>query len=136
MKEIHLKIVFYCIPENLTKFGSQRDSHMPYICSEHVPLTTKSSVTIGQPIKSMEAMYGACVLGSRPAITGSAKYGPNLEHIRPHEVTTTILYAAHWLTCIYLVNTQPCPNSLASYTITCILNFFSSAYKTTHPACY
>uniref|UniRef100_A0A0E9X9W4 Uncharacterized protein n=1 Tax=Anguilla anguilla TaxID=7936 RepID=A0A0E9X9W4_ANGAN len=51
--------------------GSQRDSHMPYICSEQVPLTTKSSVTIGQPIRSREQMNGSKVLGSRPAITGS-----------------------------------------------------------------
>ena len=55
----------------LTMSGSHRDSHMPYICSEQVPLTTKSSVTMGQPIRSSEQMKGSYVLGSRPAITGS-----------------------------------------------------------------
>ena len=38
-----------------TMSGSHNDSHMPYICSVQVPLTTKSSVTIGQPIRSREA---------------------------------------------------------------------------------
>lgn len=55
----------------LTRSGSQRDSHMPYICSEHVPLTTKSSVTMGHPIRSREQINGSKVLGSSPAITGS-----------------------------------------------------------------
>lgn len=56
---------------SLTISGSQRDSHMPYICSEQVPLTTKSSVIMGQPIRSREQMKGSCVMGSRPAMTGS-----------------------------------------------------------------
>lgn len=55
----------------LTISGSHSDSHMPYICSEQVPLTTKSSVTIGHPIRSREQMKGSKVFGSRPAITGS-----------------------------------------------------------------
>ncbi len=59
--------------------GSHSDSHMPYSCSVHVPLTTKSSVTIGQPIRSSDATYGLCVFGSSPATTGSMKYGPNLQ---------------------------------------------------------
>lgn len=55
----------------LTMLGSHKDSHMPYICSEQVPLTTKSSVTMGQPIRSREQMNGSKVLGSSPAMTGS-----------------------------------------------------------------
>ena len=58
---------------SLTSSGLQRDSHIPYICSEHVPLTTKSSVSIGQPIRSIVAMYGSFVFGSSPAMTGSTK---------------------------------------------------------------
>lgn len=46
--------------------GSQRDSHIPYICSVQVPLTTKSSVTMGQPIRSREQMKGLKVFGSNP----------------------------------------------------------------------
>ena len=55
----------------LTMLGSQRDSHIPYICSEQVPLTTKSSVTMGQPMRSREQMKGLKVFGSNPAMTGS-----------------------------------------------------------------
>ena len=43
--------------------GLHRDSHIPYSCSVHVPLTTKSSVSMGQPIRSMAAMNGSLVLG-------------------------------------------------------------------------
>ena len=59
--------------------GLHSDSHIPYNCSVHVPLTTKSSVTMGQPIRSMAAMKGSLVFGSSPATTGSTKYGPNLK---------------------------------------------------------
>lgn len=55
----------------LTMSGSQRDSHIPYICSAQVPLTTKSSVTMGQPMRSREQMKGLKVFGSNPAMTGS-----------------------------------------------------------------
>lgn len=55
----------------LTMLGSQRDSHIPYICSAQVPLTTKSSVTMGQPMRSREQMKGLKVFGSNPAMTGS-----------------------------------------------------------------
>ena len=58
--------------------GLHSDSHIPYSCSVQVPLTTKSSVSMGQPIRSIAAMNGSLVLGSSPAITGSTKYGPNL----------------------------------------------------------
>ena len=57
--------------QQLTMLGSQRDSHIPYICSVQVPLTTKSSVTMGQPIRSREQMKGLKVFGSNPAMTGS-----------------------------------------------------------------
>lgn len=63
----------------LTRSGCHNDSHIPYICSEQVPLTTKSPGTMGQPIKSIEAMKGSDVIGSNPAMTGSTKYGPNLK---------------------------------------------------------
>ena len=59
--------------KSLTRSGSHSDSHMPYICSVQVPLTTKSSVTIGHPMRSSDATYGSHVLGSSPAITGSTK---------------------------------------------------------------
>lgn len=58
-------------PAPLTMSGSHRDSHIPYICSEQVPLTTKSSVTMGQPMRSREQMKGSWLSGSSPAITGS-----------------------------------------------------------------
>lgn len=58
-------------------FGLYKDSHMPYRFSEHVPARTKSSVRRGAPSKSIAQMYGLLFL-SRPAITGSVKYGPNL----------------------------------------------------------
>lgn len=63
-------VTWPCFPPP-TMSGSHSDSHMPYICSEQVPLTTKSSVTIGHPIRSREQMKGSKVFGSRPAITGS-----------------------------------------------------------------
>lgn len=48
----------YHTGHRLTMSGSQSDSHIPYICSEQVPLTTKSSVTMGQPMRSREQMKG------------------------------------------------------------------------------
>ena len=54
---------------------------MPYNCSVHVPPTTKSFVSIGQPIRSIVAMYGSPVFLFRPATIGSTKYGPNLEKL-------------------------------------------------------
>jgi len=62
-----------------TMSGTQSDSHMPYICSVHVPLTAKSVATIGQPMRSRFATNGSNVTGSMPAITGSTKYGPKLQ---------------------------------------------------------
>jgi len=59
--------------------GTQSDSHMPYICSVHVPLTAKSVAIIGQPMRSRFATNGSKVTGSIPAITGSTKYGPKLK---------------------------------------------------------
>ena len=49
--------------------GLHSDSHIPYNRSVHVhvPLTTKSSVNMGQPIRSMAAMKGSLVFGSSPA---------------------------------------------------------------------
>ncbi|CAG9130199.1 unnamed protein product, partial [Plutella xylostella] len=32
------------------RLGSHSASHIPYSCSEHVPETTKSSGSLGQPI--------------------------------------------------------------------------------------
>ena len=43
-----------------------------------VPETTKSLAKLIQPIKSVDAMNGV-PFGSKPAITGSTKYGPNLK---------------------------------------------------------
>ena len=63
----------------LTMFGLNNVSHMPYICSLHVPDTTKSSVSKGHPMRSKQAMNGSDVFVSRPAITGSTKKGPNLK---------------------------------------------------------
>lgn len=57
----------------ITKLGSQSDSHMPYNCSEHVPVTTKSSGIMGHPIRSHDATNGSLVFGSNPAMTGSMK---------------------------------------------------------------
>ncbi|RLV61910.1 hypothetical protein DV515_00019889 [Chloebia gouldiae] len=65
-------------PGALTMSGSQRDSHMPYICSEQVPLSTKSSVTMGQPMRSSEQRKGRRLPGSSPAITGSAGWAASL----------------------------------------------------------
>ena len=62
--------VFQSMP---TSSGFHSDSHMPYSCSVHVPANTKSLVSIGQPMRSIVAMYGSLVLGSNPAITGSMK---------------------------------------------------------------
>lgn len=59
--------------------GTHSDSHIPYICSVHVPATAKSSRITEQPIKSADAINGFPVFSFRPAITGSTKYGPNLK---------------------------------------------------------
>lgn len=61
-----------------SKSGSHKVSHIPYIWLAQVPLTTKSSGFVTQPIKSMATMKGS-LLSSRPATIGSTKYGPNLE---------------------------------------------------------
>lgn len=47
-----------------------------------MPLTTKSSTTIGHPIRSNEDTYGLFVFSSKPTITGSTKYGPNLQIVQ------------------------------------------------------
>lgn len=60
-------------PTTLTRSGFHSDSHIPQSCSLHVPTTTKSLVSIGQPIRSIVEMYGSCDLGSSPTITGSTK---------------------------------------------------------------
>jgi len=67
-----------------SRSGSHSASHIPYSCSVHVPATTKSSGSLGQPIRSMLHTYGSNVLGSSPAITGSTKYGPNLQSSTNH----------------------------------------------------
>ncbi len=75
--------VFYFEPNiqkaklDLTKFGCQRASHMPYNCSLAHPATAKSSHMHGWPIRSMTDMNGLFVFGSNAAMIGSMKYGPN-----------------------------------------------------------
>ena len=41
---------------DLTRSGFHSDSHIPYNCSEQVPATTKSVVSMGQPIRSIVAI--------------------------------------------------------------------------------
>ncbi len=60
-----------------TMSGRHKASHMPYNWSEHVPPTTKLSVTTPEPRQSMALMY-AVSFSSRPAIMGPTKNGPNL----------------------------------------------------------
>ena len=61
-----------------TMLGRHMDSHMPYSESGAVPATMKSLAVSIAPIVSMPARYGSDVSGSRPAMTGDTKYGPNL----------------------------------------------------------
>jgi hypothetical protein len=63
----------------LTIFGHPNDAHIPYFCSLAHLITEKSLEIYGCPIKSITDRNGSLVLGSKPAIIGSKKYGPNLE---------------------------------------------------------
>lgn len=40
-----------------SRLGSHSASHMPYSCSEHVPDTTKSSGSLGQPIYNNSHLF-------------------------------------------------------------------------------
>jgi hypothetical protein len=51
---------------------------MPNNCSLAVPTTAKSFTMVSQPIRSMTLKNGSLVFGSKPAMIGSMKYGPNL----------------------------------------------------------
>mmetsp|Transcript_150199 Transcript_150199/g.418491 ORF Transcript_150199/g.418491 Transcript_150199/m.418491 type:complete len:233 (+) Transcript_150199:60-758(+) len=55
--------------------GRQKDSQTPKSCSEEVPETTKSWAFDMAPMKSKAQRKGFLSL-SRPATTGSVKYGP------------------------------------------------------------
>ena len=70
-------IIFEKLNEQ-TRFGCHNVSHMPYNCSFDVPITAKSLQIHGWPIKSMTLINGSPVFGSKPAMIGSMKYGPNL----------------------------------------------------------
>lgn len=69
-----------------SRSGCQRTSHIPQSWSELVPPTTKSSGQLIQPIRSIQQTYGSNVFGSKPATTGSTKYGPNLSQLRTNNL--------------------------------------------------
>lgn len=73
-----VSLAFCPVTPGRTILGRHMDSHMPYSESGAVPATMKSLAVSIAPIVSMPARYGSAVSGSRPAMTGDTKYGPNL----------------------------------------------------------
>jgi hypothetical protein len=65
-------------PNQITISGLNNASQEPCKLALHVPATTKSSESIGAPIRSMLVRNG-WLFESKPAITGSQNHGPNLK---------------------------------------------------------